>query len=312
MAEIVAITGGTGFVGRQLIKAVVNKGYAVKALIRDPEAAGELERVELVKGSLSDTAALDSLCQDAGTVIHCAGRISGRNRAEFDEVNVEGTRDLINAATRQHVSRFIHVSSLAAREPGLSEYGASKRAGETLLREIGNSLRWSIIRPPAVYGPADKGTFPLIQQLSRKWAIVPSSAKSRISLIYVEDLAQAIAELIDDNAPTGEIFELHDGAVGGYSWPELARIAGTVNRENVHCLYVPQIVTQLVAVLVQAATRMTGTVPMLTPGKVRELYHRDWVCRLNLLDGKTGWRPRIDFRTGYATTVDWYRKEGWL
>ncbi len=312
MSEVVAITGGTGFVGRQLIKAVVNKGYTVRALIRDAAAAGELEDVETVIGSLSDKSALNTLCQGAGAVIHCAGRISARTRAEFDAVNVDGTRNLIDAAILQKATRVVYVSSLTAREPGLSEYGASKRAGETLIREAEPALRWSIVRPPAVYGPADKGTFPLIQQLNRKWAIVPGSAESRVSLIYVEDLAEAIAELVGEDAPCGEIFELHDGAVGGYSWAELARIAGAVNRENVRCLYIPRLVTHVIAALALAVARVTGAIPAVTPGKVRELYHRDWVCRLNLLDGKTGWRPRIDFRSGYAATVEWYRKEGWL
>ncbi len=312
VSEIVAITGGTGFVGRQLIKAVVSNGYTVRILIRDAGHAAEFDDVDYVVGSLSDKTALNALCDSAGVVVHCAGRISARDRAEFDDVNVIGTRNLIDAAVQQNVMRFVHVSSLAAREPALSDYGASKRAGETVVREADPSLTWSILRPPAVYGPRDKGTFPLIQQLSRKLAIVPGSKKSRISLIYVDDLAQAIAALVDADAPTGEIFELHDGAVGGYSWPHLAQIAGVVNRERVRCIYIPKFVLQSVGALILAVARVTGAVPMVTPGKVRELYHQDWACHSNLLDDKTSWRPQVDFRTGYANTVGWYREEGWL
>jgi nucleoside-diphosphate-sugar epimerase len=312
VSEIVAITGGTGFVGRHVIKALQAEGFAVRALVRASRKADGLDGVDLVAGSLEDTGALADLCRGAAAIVHCAGIVSARSREEFDAVNVEGTSRLVGAAIDCAVGRVVLVSSLTAREPTLSPYGASKRAGEHVLREKGAGLSWSILRPPAVYGPGDRGTLPLIRQLTRRLAVVPGSSRSRFSLIFVEDLAQAIVAMVRTGAPAGMIHEVHDGTYDGYSWHELARLASQANGRSVRCLFVPRAVVELLAVGVTAVSRLLGKVPAITTGKVAELYHGDWVCKTNLVEAATDWSARSDFRSGFSATVDWYKARGWL
>jgi len=312
VSQIIAITGGTGFVGSHVIKALQAEGFAVRALVRDPRKAEDLDGVDVVAGSLEDTAALTDLCRGAGAIVHCAGIISARSRDQFDAVNVAGTARLVDAALECAVARVVLVSSLAAREPTLSPYGASKRAGERVLREQGAGLSWSILRPPAVYGPGDRGTLPLIRQLTRRLAIVPGSAESRFSLIFVEDLAQAVVAMLRPDAPAGQIYEVHDGTYDGYTWRDLARLASQASGREVRCLFLPRLVAGLVASGATAVSRLVGNAPEITTGKVAELYHGDWVCKTNLVDGATDWCARSDFRSGFAVTVDWYRERGWL
>lgn len=312
MSEIVAITGGTGFVGKHVIKALQAEGFAVRALVRNPLKAADLQDVELVKGSLDDEAALAGLCRGASVIVHCAGVISARSREEFDAVNVAGTSRVVGAAIDCSVGRVVLVSSLAAREPELSPYGASKRAGEHVLRDKGAALSWSILRPPATYGPGDRGTLPLIRQLTRRFAIVPGNAHSRFSLIFVEDLARAIVAMVRSGAPAGQIHEVHDGTYDGYSWAELAHLAAQANGRPVRCLFVPRGVVGLLAVIATAVSRLFGKAPEFTTSKVAELYHGDWVCKSNLVEAATDWTAQRDFRSGFATTVDWYKAHGWL
>lgn len=312
MSDLVAITGGTGFVGKHVIKALQAEGFAVRALVRDPSKADGLGDVDLVAGSLEDASALEVLCRGARAIVHCAGVISARSREEFDAVNVEGTSRLVGAAIDCAVGRVVLVSSLAAREPTLSPYGASKRAGEHVLREKGANLSWSILRPPAVYGPGDRGTLPLIRQLTRRLAVVPGSARSRFSLIFVEDLARAVVAMLRTGAPAGQIHEVHDGTYDGYSWHELAHLASQTTGRPVRCLFVPRGVAELLAIGATAISRLLGKVPEITTGKVAELYHGDWVCKTNLVEAATEWSAQCDFRSGFPATVNWYKTRGWL
>lgn len=313
MSEIIAITGGTGFVGSHLLKALVAAGYCVRVLARDPGKVDlKDDSVDIVEGDLENRTALTALCAGASAMVHCAGLIAARDRTEFDSVNVTGTRRVVETCVAEEVGKLVLISSLAAREPALSDYGASKRAGETVVRETGDTLSWSIIRPPAVYGPGDRGTLPLIRQLTRRLAVIPGSASSRISLIHAGDLAAAVVSMLRPDAPLKDIHEVHDGAIGGYSWKELVLAAGKANGRRVDCIFIPQFILSLLACVVVLAARMTGRVPWLTPGKVRELYHHDWVCSVKLIDEVTEWTPEIQFEAGFAGTVVWYREHGWL
>ena len=126
-----AITGGTGFVGSHLINVALAAGHTVKALTRREQAPRD--EVEWVLGDLGSRDALEKLVGQADAVIHVAGTINAPNAAGFDEGNVQGTLAMLAAATAGGVQRFVHVSSLAAREPKLSLYGASKAKAEELV-----------------------------------------------------------------------------------------------------------------------------------------------------------------------------------
>ncbi|MGE0211272.1 MAG: NAD-dependent epimerase/dehydratase family protein [Parvibaculaceae bacterium] len=311
MSGTIAITGATGFVGRRTARALVAAGFAVKALVRRPEllSEGERELLQPVRGDLLDGSALAQLVRGADAVVHCAGELA--DPRHFDAVNVRGTAQLAKAARDAGVRRFVHVSSLAAREPGLSSYGESKHAGEAVVRATLSDTGY-ILRPPAVYGPGDRATLPLIAQLTRSTAFLPGSSLQRFSLIHVDDLARALVVLVSADGPGMGMHELDDGHRDGYSWQDLATIAGTAQGKRVKVVHLPEAVLGAAAFASEGWSWLSGHRPALTRGKVAELHHRDWVCRHDLLDRTHDWKPAIGFAEGFTQTLAWYREHGWL
>ncbi|MCP5081546.1 MAG: SDR family NAD(P)-dependent oxidoreductase [Alphaproteobacteria bacterium] len=315
--SVVAITGGTGFVGTHLVKRLVAEGHKVRLLVRSKAPDCQLSHrneIELVHGDLDNLSALRKLTNGANTVIHLASKISAKDRDEFDAVNVDGTRNLAATAKAAEVGQFIFISSLAAREAHLSAYAASKKQAEQELINLTkfSEMPWVIVRPPAVYGPGDKATLPLLQALTQKFAVLPGRAEARFSLIYVDDLVDAISGLIGDEETLGQTVELDDGTPGGYDWPSLAKIAGEVGGQQVRPVFLPRTVASAAAGAMELGAKIVDKTPALARDKVHELYHINWVCQNTRLQTAGTWAPKTRFSEGFRKTVAWYRSEGWL
>jgi uncharacterized protein YbjT (DUF2867 family) len=147
--KVVAVTGATGFVGRHLVAALARAGWQVRLLMRrDPVVAEWRDaQPQIVAGDLRDAAALEALVEGVDRVVHVAGLIKAARRESFFSVNTGGSVKLAEALQRRAPdAQLLHVSTLAAREPQLSDYAASKRAGEDAVRRI-LGARATVIRP---------------------------------------------------------------------------------------------------------------------------------------------------------------------
>ena len=262
--------------------------------------------MELIPGDLSDIDALRSLVCDVDAVVHCAGAVRGITEEDFARVNVAGVEQLAGIAARMDSPPlFVFLSSLAAREPHLSPYAASKRGGEDALARVAAGMRWIALRPPAVYGPGDREMLPLLLSMMRGFAPVLGSADSRFSMLYVDDLVAAVRRcLVSGDAPGG-VFDLHDGRVGGYAWDDIVTAATSVRGAPVRMLRFPKGLLYGLAQISLGWARVRGTAPMLTPAKFRELTHPDWVCDNASFSHATGWTPRVDFTEGLRRTLAW-------
>jgi len=298
----IALTGATGFVGGAVARQLVSCGWRVRALCRPgSRARAELPGdIDWLPGRLEDRASLRRLVHGCQAVVHCAGAVRGADWEGFQQVNVEGTQRLLEAAREgAQPPRLLLISSLAAREPQLSPYAASKRQAELLLEHQGGDMAWTILRPPAVYGPGDQELRPLFQWLARGVAVVPGSGQGRVSLIYVEDLGRAVASVIGCEDVHGRTFGLHDGRAGGYSWEDVIEALSPLRSgRGVWRLRIPEAALRPLAAANVWAARLGGPAPMLTPGKLRELTHPDWVCDNAELAGVTGWQPQVSLLDG--------------
>jgi nucleoside-diphosphate-sugar epimerase len=246
-------------------------------------------------------------------VVHCAGLVRAATAAAFDAVNEAGVAHLAAAAAARHSPpRFILMSSLAAREAGLSRYAQSKRAGERALARHGGRLAWTVLRPPAVYGPGDRATLDFFRLYQRGLAPFPGGPELRLSLIHGADLAGAVAALLAADIGAGETYELRDGCAEGYSWADVADAAAKGFGRPMTRIRLPRALMEGVAVIHQGISGIFGATPSLTRDKVRELYHPDWLCARNPIAELTGWTPRMTLDEGFAETIAWYRAEGWL
>jgi uncharacterized protein YbjT (DUF2867 family) len=298
-----AVTGGTGFVGSHLLRMALGQGYDVRALTRGwkpPE-----DEIAWVDGALDRPDTLVKLCTGADAVIHIAGLINAPNRAGFEAVNVGGTAKLVDAARRSGVRRFVHISSLAAREPKLSAYGWSKAKSERLLAASG--LDWTVIRPPAVYGPGDRETLELFKMARRGLVALPP--KGRFSVLHVEDLCRLILAVLDDPESRSETYEPDDGREGGWEHRHFARTLGRLYGRRAFALSMPKPVLHVAARIDRLFRRSKAK---LTPDRVGYYCHPDWVAAAQRRPPSRLWAPQVRTPAGLKATADWYREQGWL
>jgi nucleoside-diphosphate-sugar epimerase len=244
-------------------------------------------------------------------VIHAAGLIKARHRAAFHAGNVGGTEKLVAALNDCAVpKRLILVSSMVAREPALSAYAETKRAGETALAQLRHG-RWCVVRPCAVYGPWDRETLAIFQAAARGIFPMAGPRQGRVALIHAADAARAVVALCSET-DSGRIFELTDRRTDGYRWDEIAAAAEQAVGTRVRQLLLPAPAVRGAAFVNAAVARLIGRTPILTPGKAREILHADWGSAAERQPSPDLWRARIGLGDGFRDTAQWYRERGWL
>jgi len=272
---LIAVTGGTGFVGRHVIKALVENGYRVRALARTPAKLDDLshDNLKVLKGPLgsNDTA----LVEGADVVLHMAGLIKARNLSQIMAVNRDAAKDIARAAQTADVKRFVLLSSQTAGQLELSDYAASKQAGEIAVKEV-YSGNLAIIRAPAVFGPGDEATKPFFDFIAKGRLPVaggPNWRKRQMAMVFVTDLAKDMAS----RAVTGD----YDGqtvtpcSVPALTWEKFAADAGQALGISVKATPIPLPIIKTIAAATSVTSRLFG-MGHLTLGKLREFLYEDW------------------------------------
>lgn len=301
---IIALTGATGFVGRNFLDLARQYKVRIRALTRTARA--DEPNIQYVTGTLDDHAALAQLCAGADSALHLAGAVNAPDRAGFAAANITGTGNILAAAAEAQLSRFIHVSSLAAREPGLSDYGWSKAQSEALVTDSMIASR-IIIRPPAIYGPQDSEMFEMFKMARRGLVMLPP--KGRFSVIHVSDLVRLLWTLTQHSVAGVVTYEPDDGVPNGWTHQDFAKALGAAMRTPVIPLSVPGFILALAA---KGDRLVRGAHAKLTPDRARYMVHPDWTVSPDKRPPATIWQPQINTPNGLAQTAIWYRENGWL
>ncbi len=306
MARLVAVTGATGFVGTHLVAALARRGWRLRLLVRRWSPLPSLAGVDadLVLGDVSSEPALRQLVAGADAVVHAAGLIKAKADRDFLPVNRDSAA-LLSALAPD--APLLLLSSLAAREPQLSAYGASKRAGEGVVAT--RSGPWTIVRAPAVYGPGDRETLAYFRAVNSGIAPQPRVPEARLSLIHVADLAEALA-LAVERSPASGTYEIDDGRT--YTYADMASAAGAALGRRPLRLAVPRSVMAGIARWNEVRQSLGGGAQILTRGKVNEIFHPDWSASDRRLAAAIGFQPRYDLTSGFRDTILWYRAKHWL
>jgi uncharacterized protein YbjT (DUF2867 family) len=213
---LIAITGATGFVGREVVKQVRAAGFPVRLIVRDPKSA--LLGCEVFHGNVIHAPSLEGAFTGAKCVIHLAGIIHERRENTFQRVHTEATRNVLDAAKKAGVKRYLHMSALGTRADARSRYHQTKWAAEELVRRSG--LPWTIFRPSVIYGPGDISVN-VLSKIVRRAPFVPvlGTGNSKIQPVSVENVARCFVAAIRNDESVGKTYDLC-GPVA-FTWNEL-------------------------------------------------------------------------------------------
>ncbi len=251
---------------------------------------------EVYSVPLCDQEGLSKAFEGVAAVVYCAGTVRGLSLDDFTPANVLGVESTIATLERMPAPPpLLLISSLAASRPELSHYAHSKFLGEQVLCKS-PGLPWTILRPPAVYGPGDREMRPLLESIRRGIAPIVGPRDQRLSLLYVDDLAAAVVSWLKHwKACAGGVFSVDDGRAGGYDWPAIIE---AVKGAGVVSLRLPEPILRTVAGVNMFSARIFGYKPMLTLGKVQELRQPQWLCNNAPFTEATGWTPAVTLRQG--------------
>ncbi len=319
----VFVTGGNGFVGSHLIETLARDGHTIRAFARDPDRLRWLPRecVEIVPGDLDDRAALERGARGTDAVFHLAALLRARSEEEMFGVNVEGTRNVLDACLAAETPpALVFLSSQAAGGPStndapvteettprpLSSYGRSKLAAERLLQMHEEKLPIKIVRSPSVYGPRDRAFLSLFRYAARGWLPHPGRP-GRVSIVQVGDLAEGLQLVGFKGSGT---YYVTDGALNDLA-TILRAIAAAVGRQA-RVVTIPPAIFVGAMWLWERVARFGGRTPPISAERAREAVAREWICSDERARREVGFRARRTLEIGMKETAEWYRSEGWL
>jgi len=324
----VLLTGASGFVGSHILDSLLEHQISTAVLLRTTSSSRflsqQLNQGEVRHGSIEEPESLFKALQGITHIIHCAGRTRAVSRSEFYQTNHLGTRHVIDAINSQGsgIERLIHISSLAvcgpatAQDPAnektptrpVSDYGKSKLQAELEVREHCRAP-FTIIRPPAVYGPRDLGFFSMFAAIKRHLLPRPKKGQA-LSMVYARDLAEGVVNCLTSRATAGQIyFVASPEVVSGRGMAE--EIARQMEDWTIP-LPMPGLVLWVICLLQQCFSQLTGRASLLNLQKYAELRAPGWVCSPAKFQADTGFTCQTTLRQGIGQTLEWYRREHWL
>ncbi|MEK6705741.1 MAG: NAD-dependent epimerase/dehydratase family protein [Bdellovibrionota bacterium] len=327
------VTGASGFIGSTLVETLVQKDFDVRVLMRRSSSAANLEGMKYTRidGDLSDFESLKRAVQGTNYVFHLAGLTAARDEEVFFKANAAGTELLARAVSETSglPSRFVYISSLAAAGPSssteprtedqvekpVSAYGRSKLQGERELFKYKDKFPITIVRPPMVYGPKDKGVFVVIRTVNRglmpilKGSSSPDGHKY-YSAVHVDDLCNGIMLAATSNDSLGEIFYISGDGI--YSYQELLNTMARCLKKRGLRFSVPGGVIKAVAAGFSVIGAVTGGSFPINLDKVNELIPDFWTCSNNKAKELLHFSPKFDLEIGMSQTIEWYKQKKWI
>lgn len=330
------LTGGSGFIGSNLARLLKSRGHAVRALVRKTSQRAALEKAgaTFAYGDLNSGEGLTEALEGVEVVLHLAGVTKARTEEEYFQCNGEGTRKLAEAMSRMSKpGKLVHCSSLSAAGPTIagrprkeedeprpiSIYGRSKLAGELAVRQYAHVVPSVIVRPPIVYGPADREFLPSLLPMAKLGIYLKSGLGTKCySLIHVEDLCEGLyaaamnGQPMDPRGSAKGVYFLTDGR-DEYTWEEVCSVLSTALGHGRNLVIpVPDVVGYAAGLGSELVSRLRGTVPILNRDKAAEMREEAWTCSAARAKNELSYSPRVDLAEGIQSTLAWYRKEGWL
>jgi len=334
------VTGATGFVGSNLVAHLRKQEWPVRCLVRDKDRAVPLEKLgaQLALGTLDNPQSIERAVAETDVVFHLAGRIRALNSQEFTKDNVDGTRHVAEAcAAQEKPPVMVLVSSMAAGGPSrpgtprresdtdqpVSDYGRSKLAAERAATRLADEVPVSIIRPPIIFGPADRASLTLFQAVkSFRLHLVPGIRKFPVSIVHVTDLCEALVRIAErgERAVAAAQNGSSDNAKGKYyiaaertlQYGELGTLAGQAVGRSPLVLPLPKAIFWLMGGAIEIAGQIRRQPAAFGIDKIREAVAPGWECSDEKIRRELGYQPALPLEQHFEETATWYREHGWL
>jgi len=281
---LVTVFGGSGFVGRHVVRALANRQYRIRVAVRRPELAGHLKplggvgQIEAVQANLRFPQSVEAAVRDADAVVNLVGILFERGRQRFDAVQARGAEAVARAASAAG-ARLLHVSAIGADENSASRYACSKAAGERLVQAVQPGA--IIMRPSIVFGPEDDffNRFAALARIAPALPL-PGGGHTRFQPVFAGDIGEAIAKAVDGEAKPGATYEL--GGPDVRTFKELLEFTlATVERRRL-LVRVPFALLKLQAAFLQYLPK-----PPITPDQVELLKSDNVVSAAAREQGRT-------------------------
>ena len=324
----VFVTGGSGFTGSYLCKALQKKGCAVKALVRESSDTKELKDsgIELVHGDLADPESIKGKVKDVDVVFHIAAlyRQEGVSKNMFMKVNVEGTRSMLDEAVKNGVKRFVHCSTVGVQgeiaNPPASEdapynpgdhYQVSKLEGEKLALSYfrDKKIDGVVVRPVGIYGPGDTRFLKLFKHIYKGNFKMIGNGNALYHLTFVEDLVEGIILAGESPAASGQIYTL--GGDRYLPLTDLAELIGEILEKPVSKMHIPLWPVYAAAFLCEMICRPLGIEPPLYRRRL-DFFTKDRAFDISKAKKELNYNPKVPLKEGLTRTAKWYKENRWL
>lgn len=324
----VLITGATGFIGSHLAERLHNKGYEIRCFVRKTSNLRWLHHlpIEYAYGDFFDEESLKNAVTNVDVIYHSAGVVASKTKKGFFEGNQIITRNLLAAVQRHNpkLTRFVHVSSQAAVGPSLNgipvhettpyhpitTYGRSKMEAEKEVLKYDGIIPWTIVRPPAVYGPRDTAAFDFFNTASKGIIPLVGFDKKLVSLVHVTDLVNGIILACEKPEGTNQIYFI--GSERYYDWEEIGETTLRVLSRKAIKVHVPKFLVFTVAGIVGFFSLFSKKPSLLNWEKGKDMVQEAWTSDTSKAKREFGYRETISLEDGIRETIEWYRKERWI
>lgn len=305
------VTGASGFLGSHVAGELLSRGAEVMALLRSTSSPVMVpEGCPTARVDFMDPGSMAEAVSGAEVIVHAAGATSAGSQEEFDRANALVTRNMLAARDMYAKdSLFIHVSSQAASGPSgcgpVTAYGRSKLLGELAVKETGN---WVILRPPAIFGPGDPASAPVLRMALKGLFFSPWMNRGGFCLVFAGDLAGLTADLPGFPDTVGRTLEPSYGRL--YSWKDFHRILEKASGRRILHVRVPPALVQAAGFMNEALSSFVGRTPFFCRDKCRELLACSWDLEDGLTRRLTGWEPSMTVEEAMAETFRWVGARG--